>query len=112
MSRARLRQVGRRRGVLAAASAWLRIAFPVRECELRAGYSVALGKVHGTVPQRAAVLDRLRRAKGVKCAGVDAMVDAGAAPAETTVITPSDFGADLGGQGHTFMLIPHFTVAI
>ncbi len=61
---------------------------------------------------RAAVLDRLRRAKGVKCAGVYAMVDAGAAPAETTAITPKDFDADLDGQPPTFMLIPHFTAAI
>lgn len=60
---------------------------------------------------RVYVLDQLRRPASTKAAGIYAMVDAGAAPVETTAITADEFDTTDDGEP-TFMLIPRYTQAI
>lgn len=60
---------------------------------------------------RVNALDALRRAGGNKAAGVYAMVDAGATPAESTAITRNEFDA-ADDSGPTCMLIPRSNVHI
>lgn len=60
---------------------------------------------------RVYVVDQLRRPASTKAAGIYAMVDAGAAPVETTGITSEEFDTTDDGEP-TFMLIPRYTQAI